>query len=203
MKSLSHIPRSCICFRFLQIAICHNSRSRVIGALMSQRSFWWTVPLCVYIPIAKEESPKSPKYRQTRYVSDQSPAFESLRIHLHNTSCYIQTPFSSLQWIQLFNKLTKDSPKGTHSMLICDQFGSHLTYDFVKYCEDHKIIPFFLPPHSSHLLQPLDVGVFSAYKHWHSEWVYDATVSGYERITWAIPYCDRADLAEDLQTFYN
>lgn len=88
-------------------------------------------------------------------------------------------------------------------MLICDQFGSHLTYDFVKYCEDHKIIPFFLPPHSSHLLQPLDVGVFSAYKHWHSEWVYDATVSGYERITWAIPYCDRADLAEDLQTFYN
>lgn len=68
-------------------------------------------------------------------------------------------------------------------MLLCDQFGSHLTYEFVKYCEDHKIILFFLPPHSSHLLQPLDVGVFSAYKHWHSEWVYDATVSGYEKIT--------------------
>ena len=49
--------------------------------------------------------------------------------------------------------------------------------------EDHKIILFFLPPHSSHRLQPLDVGVFSAYKHWHSEWVYDATVSGYEKIT--------------------
>jgi hypothetical protein len=27
------------------------------------------------------------------------------------------------------------------------------------------------------------VGIFSAYKHWHSEWVYDATVSGYEKIT--------------------
>lgn len=89
----------------------------------------------------------------------------------------------ALQWIQLFNKLTKDSAKGTHRMLLCDQFGSHLTYEFVKYCEDHKIILFFLPPHSSHLLQPLDVGVFSAYKHWHSEWVYDATVSGYEKIT--------------------
>ncbi|KAJ6096532.1 hypothetical protein N7486_007278 [Penicillium sp. IBT 16267x] len=89
----------------------------------------------------------------------------------------------ALQWIQLFNKLTKDSAKGTHRMLLCDQFGSHLTYEFVKYCEDHNIILFFLPAHSSHLLQPLDVGVFSAYKHWHSEWVYDATVSGYEKIT--------------------
>ncbi|KAJ6090439.1 hypothetical protein N7486_009254 [Penicillium sp. IBT 16267x] len=89
----------------------------------------------------------------------------------------------ALQWIQLFNKLTKDSAKGTHRMLLCDQFGSHLTYEFVKYCEDHNIILFFLPPHSSHLLQPLDVGVFSAYKHWHSEWVYDAIVSGYEKIT--------------------
>ncbi|CEJ58354.1 hypothetical protein PMG11_07013 [Penicillium brasilianum] len=68
----------------------------------------------------------------------------------------------ALQWIQLFNKLTKDSAKGTHRLLI---------------------ILFFLPPHSSHILQPLDVGVFSAYKHWHSEWVYDATISGYERIT--------------------
>jgi hypothetical protein len=89
----------------------------------------------------------------------------------------------ALQWIQLFNKLTKDSAKGTHRLLVCDQFGSHLTYEFVKYCEDNQIILFFLPPHSSHILQPLDVGVFSAYKHWHSEWVYDATVSGYERIT--------------------
>ena len=89
----------------------------------------------------------------------------------------------ALQWIQLFNKLTKDSVKGTHRLLVCDQFGSHLTYEFVKYCEDNRIILFFLPPHSSHILQPLDVGVFSAYKHWHSEWVYDATVSGYERIT--------------------
>jgi hypothetical protein len=89
----------------------------------------------------------------------------------------------ALQWIRLFDQLTKDSAKGTHRMLICDQFGSHLTYEFVKYCEDHKIILFFLPPHSSHLLQPLDVGVFSAYKHWHSEWVYDATVSGYAKIT--------------------
>jgi hypothetical protein len=37
---------------------------------------------------------------------------------------------------------------------------------------------FFLPPHTSHFLQPLDVGVFHAFKHWHSEFVVDATYSG-------------------------
>jgi uncharacterized protein YaaR (DUF327 family) len=89
----------------------------------------------------------------------------------------------ALQWIRLFHQTTKTSQKGTYRMLICDQFASHLTYEFVKFCEDQQIILFFLPPHSSHLLQPLDVGVFSAYKHWHSEWVYDATVAGYEKIT--------------------
>ena len=44
-----------------------------------------------------------------------------------------------------------------------------MIYQFVKFYEDSKILVVFLPPHTSHLLQPLDMGVFSAYKHWHSE----------------------------------
>jgi hypothetical protein len=39
-----------------------------------------------------------------------------------------------------------------------------------------------LPPHTSHLLQPLDVRVFSVYKHWHSEAVEAATAIGVEKI---------------------
>ena len=31
---------------------------------------------------------------------------------------------------------------------------------FVQYCEDHRIIPLCLPPHATHLLQPLDLGIF-------------------------------------------
>ena len=89
----------------------------------------------------------------------------------------------ALQWIRLFHQATKASKKNIYRMIVCDQFGSHLTYDFVNFCKDQQIILFFLPPHSSHLLQPLDVGVFSAYKHWYSEWVYDVTVAGYEKIT--------------------
>jgi DDE superfamily endonuclease len=29
---------------------------------------------------------------------------------------------------------------------------------FIEYCEQHHIIPLCLPPHSTHVLQPLDVG---------------------------------------------
>jgi len=49
--------------------------------------------------------------------------------------------------------------------------------DFIQYCCDHSIIALCLPPHSTHLLQPLDVGVFGplakAYKklvHEHSRY---------------------------------
>ena len=41
--------------------------------------------------------------------------------------------------------------------------------DFIRYCDNHKILLCVLPPHSTHTLQPLDVVCFkplsSAYKH--------------------------------------
>jgi hypothetical protein len=89
----------------------------------------------------------------------------------------------SYQWVQHFHHATKYQVKGTHRLLICDGYGSHMTYEFVRFCEDHKIIVFFLIPHTSHILQPLDVGVFQAYKHWHSEAIADATQTGGGKFT--------------------
>jgi DDE superfamily endonuclease len=56
-------------------------------------------------------------------------------------------------------------------MLVMDGHGSYLTKEFVDYCyqPDVKISPFLLPPHSTHILQPLDIGVFQSFKHWHQE----------------------------------
>jgi hypothetical protein len=82
------------------------------------------------------------------------------------------------QWIQHFERSTRARTKGVWRMLLCDGFGSHLTYEFTHFCEEKKIQLFFLPPHCSHILQPLDVGVFSVYKHYHSEAVEDATATG-------------------------
>ena len=69
-----------------------------------------------------------------------------------------------LQWIQHFEKHTRQKTVGSKRLLILDNHGSHTTPEFRKFCEDNSIILLWMPPHSSHLLQPLDVGCFSPLK---------------------------------------
>ena len=56
-------------------------------------------------------------------------------------------------------------------MFVMDGHGSHLTKEFVDYCYEPevKISVFLLPPHSTYILQPLDIGVFQSFKHYHQE----------------------------------
>ncbi|KAE8238179.1 hypothetical protein A4X03_0g8919 [Tilletia caries] len=84
----------------------------------------------------------------------------------------------ALRWIKHFNELTLKITKGNKRLLIFDGHGSHCTKQFLEYCEQSNIIPFSLPPHSSHILQPLDVSVFQPMKHWHREAIDKATRSG-------------------------
>jgi hypothetical protein len=49
-------------------------------------------------------------------------------------------------------------------MLVLDGHESHESDEFREYCRAHNIIALGLPPHSSHLTQPLDVGCFSILK---------------------------------------
>ena len=49
-------------------------------------------------------------------------------------------------------------------MLIVDGHASHMTNEFIKFTQKHKIVCLCLPAHSRHLLQPLDVGVFGSLK---------------------------------------
>ena len=69
-----------------------------------------------------------------------------------------------LEWIQHFDKHTKSRAKGTYRLLILDGHESHHSTDFELYCQEHNIITLCMPPHSSHILQPLDVGCFAALK---------------------------------------
>lgn len=95
--------------------------------------------------------------------------------YMNDTLCY--------QWIQHFHLATRRQTVGSYRLLLCDGFSSHMTHELVKFCEEKKIILFFLPPKTSHILQPLDVGIFHAYKHWHSEAVADATATGCGKFT--------------------
>jgi hypothetical protein len=69
-----------------------------------------------------------------------------------------------LYWLKYFDTYTKERTLGTHRLLILDGYGSYVTPEFDQYCADHSVIVLCMPPHSSHLLQPLDVSCFSVLK---------------------------------------
>lgn len=49
-------------------------------------------------------------------------------------------------------------------LLIIDGHGSHETTEFLWRCLEHNIYVLFLPAHTSHVLQPLDLTIFSPLK---------------------------------------
>jgi hypothetical protein len=62
-----------------------------------------------------------------------------------------------LAWLeQVFDRYTKQR-SGRWRLLILDDHGSHVTMEFINYCDHHRILLIILPPHSTHTLQPLDV----------------------------------------------
>lgn len=70
-----------------------------------------------------------------------------------------------LIWLKrLFGPFTESRTVGKYRLLILDGHGSHVTAEFDQYCSQNSIIVLCMPPHSSHLLQPLDVSCFSVLK---------------------------------------
>jgi len=69
-----------------------------------------------------------------------------------------------MDWIRHFDFHTAFRTKGKYRLLILDGHDSHHSEEFETYCQEHNIITLCMPPHSSHLLQPLDVGCFAPLK---------------------------------------
>ncbi|KAJ1029667.1 hypothetical protein NDA13_002910 [Ustilago tritici] len=67
----------------------------------------------------------------------------------------------ALHWLKdCFNKHTKQRAQGKYWLLIIDGHGSHITAEFIQQAWDSCIVCLCLPPHATHLLQPLDVMIF-------------------------------------------
>ena len=69
-----------------------------------------------------------------------------------------------LEWVKHFNRHTESRTQGAYRLLILDGHESHATPEFDQFCKDNKIITLCMPPHTSHLLQPLDIGCYSPLK---------------------------------------
>jgi hypothetical protein len=93
----------------------------------------------------------------------------------------------------VFEKYTAQRTKGVYRLLILDGHGSHGTPEFDLFCKEHSIITLCMPPHSSHLLQPLDVGCFAVLKR-----SYGRQIEGYMRN--GVNHIDKPDFLRAFHT---
>ena len=71
----------------------------------------------------------------------------------------------SLYWIRhVFDPLTRSNASGRPRILISDGLATHESLELMTHCFKNNIILCRLPSHTSHKLQPLDVGVFGPLK---------------------------------------
>lgn len=63
--------------------------------------------------------------------------------------------------VDVFDKETKSQASRGWRLLILDGHGSHVNMRFIEYCDRNRILLAIFPPHATHTLQPLDVGLFS------------------------------------------
>ena len=68
------------------------------------------------------------------------------------------------QWIQHFHQHTDPIRKCKWRLLIFDGHSSHQTAQFLAFCLEKHILTLCMPPHSSHICQPLDVSCFGPLK---------------------------------------
>jgi hypothetical protein len=71
----------------------------------------------------------------------------------------------SLEWLKcMFDPQTREQANQKPQVLICDGFGTHKTLKALEFCFENNILLCCLPSHTSHKLQPCNVGVFAPLK---------------------------------------
>ena len=72
------------------------------------------------------------------------------------------------EWFKLFVQMI---PPLRSVLLVLDRHGSHITIDVIEYARSNEIHLLCLPSHTSHILQPLDVGVLNLSNHFFPRYV--------------------------------
>ncbi len=81
-------------------------------------------------------------------------------------------------------------------MIILNGHKSHLSAEFQMFCKNHSIITLYLPAHSSHLTQPLDIDCFNILKR-----IYNKELELYIRVE--IDYITKVEFFIAFYTAYN
>lgn len=96
---------------------------------------------------------------QSRWLEEIKPGVHSVLVS-SSPSGWTNNEIG-LAWLkQVFDRFSKQKARRKYRLLILDGHGSHVTMDFINYCDQNKILLAILPPHSTHTLQPLDKVAF-------------------------------------------
>ncbi|RAL68067.1 hypothetical protein DID88_008789 [Monilinia fructigena] len=88
-----------------------------------------------------------------------------------------------LEWLKrVFEPESKKVSGDRPRLLIMDGHSSHITGSFIAFCIEKDIDLLILPPHCSHLLQPLDIAVYGPMKRYHALEVDRYSRAGVKRI---------------------
>jgi hypothetical protein len=74
----------------------------------------------------------------------------------------------ALEYLDHLIKHTRAGPTKPWKILLLDGHESHHTNDFKLMAAENHIKLFYFPSHLTHVLQPLDVGIFRPWKHYHN-----------------------------------
>lgn len=66
-----------------------------------------------------------------------------------------------LEWFQFF---IQTIPENRPVLLLMDSHSSHVTPEVIRLAKQNQIYLFTFPAHTTHLLQPLDVGIYRSLK---------------------------------------
>ncbi|KZL81598.1 transposase, partial [Colletotrichum incanum] len=107
-------------------------------------------------------------YRGSLYNIDETGILEgkgSNGLVLGRAKTKSTTNKTAVTWLKrVFLSQTAPSQSSQARLLIPDGHGSHTTTEFMWQCYINDVYLLFLPPHTSHVLQPLDQLVFSLVK---------------------------------------
>jgi len=78
-----------------------------------------------------------------------------------------------MEWLKHFDAITKTRlhVPAQYRLLILDGCEIHIHIALVEYCINARIVPYCLPAHSTHLLQPLEVGLYSPLQKYYGQQV--------------------------------
>lgn len=81
---------------------------------------------------------------------------------------WLRDPFN-LDFRHTAPPVVHEEEEKIYRLLVIDGFSGHLSFQCINYCIQFDIVICILPSHSTHLTQPLDVGVFQFLKNAHQK----------------------------------